>query len=171
MNTICFLYPLLQIETVGPEGEKLLWIFLVLLLLGLFTFVASKKGFINRFSYSSSVLLSVEKNKIYHPTSILFNIENKEKKSIIIQNPVLRFKRGSAEKAFKIKSVNTSSIYPLYLEPGKNHELSVALQPFYDFDKNLKKYSRLRIEFNYNQQFKKSNYLLLKPTLFRKEKL
>ena len=170
MNTFLFFYTLLQIEMVGPEGEKLVWIFLVLLFVGLFAFVLRKKRFINLGTFNSSVTLQIEKNKIYHPTTILYEIENKGKKPIVIQNPVVRFKHFKNEKAFKIKAVNTATIYPLYLEPGKIHELAVALQPFYNFDSDLMKYSRLRIEFNYNQQFKKSAYLLLKPTLFRKEK-
>ena len=161
----------LQIQTVGPEGGKILWVILAIALIGLVLLFIKLKIKIPLPDFSKKVLVSIEKNKVYHPTIIHFTIVNKGSKSIVIQNPVLRFRRGRKTKAYKITSVKTKDIYPLYLEPNKSHNLPVTLQPFYDHYKRLKRYSCLRVEFNYSDsRFKKSKYVLLKPTMFRKEK-
>jgi hypothetical protein len=160
----------LQIETVGPQGDKLIWVFFVAILIGLIVFFLNKKSTFTLPSFRQKVSIKAEKNRVYHPTVIHFIIENKKKKAIDIEHPVVRFKHWRRTKAFKIKSVNAKKIYPLYLEPGKSHELSVALGPFYEYDKKLKKFSKLRIEFNYGSKKLSSRYLLLKPTLFRSER-
>lgn len=162
---------LLQIQTVGPEGEKLAWMFLILFVIVLVAIIFKRKWTMKWPNFSSAISVTIQKNKIYHPTVVSFSITNHEKKAIVIEHPVLRFKRGRRKKAYKIKTVNSKAIYPLYLEPNKTHELPVSLQNFYEFDKKLKRLSRLRIEFTYNKnRFKSSKYVLLKPTLFRKEK-
>jgi hypothetical protein len=160
---------LLQIETVGPEGHKLIWVLLFLLLFG--AIVYFWKMPIPHFSKMPGLRLLVEKNKVYHPTTLFFKVENKGKKAIDLEQPVIRFKNYITEKAFKIKGVNAAAIYPLYLEPGKSHELVVALQPFYDHAPALKKFQRVRIEISYQGKKLKSAYLLLKPGLFRKAKI
>lgn len=161
----------LQVQTIGPEGKKIVWIVLALFAIGIFYFLLQRK---RKFSWpriGSSIRIRVNKNKIYHPTVVTFSISNLDNKPILIEHPVIRFRRGKRKKAYKIKTVNSKAIYPLYLDSNKTHELPVSLQSFYDFDKKLKRMSRLRIEFNYNKnRFKSSKYILLKPTLFRKEK-
>ncbi|MBN2806778.1 MAG: hypothetical protein JXR22_08970 [Prolixibacteraceae bacterium] len=159
---------LLQIETVGPEGHKLLWVLLILLLLGAIAFFWKLP--ILHFSKRKGLSLQVEKNKRYHPTTIFFKIENNGDQAIDLDQPVIRFKDYLKEKAYKIKGVNTAAIYPLYLEPGKSHELVVALQPFYDHAPVLKNFQRVRVEISYQGTKLKSAYLLLKPGLFRKAK-
>lgn len=161
----------LQIETVGPEGEKVIWVLLfIAIILTSFLLIRGRKKF-SFPSFSDGVKVAVSKNKIYHPTIIHLKIINKSKKDVNIEHPILRFKKFRKSKAFKIKSVNSTKVYPMYLEANKTYDLAVALQNFYDYDKTLKRYSRLRIEFRYNQnKFKGSKYLLLLPTLFRKAK-
>jgi hypothetical protein len=168
---------LLQIETIGPEGDKLIWVFLtIVLIIGLFFLLKGKfnsknKGIFQRFSFSRGVKINLEKNKKLHPTVIHLNVINQSSKAITIQHPILRFKRGKNTKAFKIKGVNSSSIYPLYLEAKQTHKLPVLLQSFYDYDKKLKGFPRLRIECKYNENnLAKSSYLLLRSTIFRKVK-
>ena len=161
-------YILVEIQTVGPEGGKLVWFFLFIAFALLILFSLKKKTI--QLSRSSSALsVKLEKNKVYHPSVVHLKILNKRSKGLVINHPVIRFKKGRSTKAFKIKSVNASSIYPLFLEANKIHELPVALQPFYDYNPKLKKYSRLRLEFTYEGgKLKKTKYLLLKSTLFRK---
>lgn len=158
---------LLQIETVGPEGDKLLWVLLIMLLAGAFVF------YWQRFSQlfgNKQILLQVEKNKVIHPTTLFFKVENRGNKAIDIEQPVIRFSNTLNEKAYKIKGVNASAIYPLFLEPGKSHELVVALQPFYDHTPTLQNFLRVRIEISYQGKKVKSSYLRLKPGLFRSAK-
>lgn len=162
---------IIQVNTVGPEGYKLIWVLLILLIIVAVIFLTKGKFKIRIPSFSNALIIQIKKNKVYHPTVIHLKIKNNKKKVVLIENPILRFKMGRNTKAFKIKSVNSSKIYPLYLEANQTHELPVALQNFYDYDKELKKYSRLRIEFSYDEtKSKSSSYLLLKPTLFRKAK-
>ena len=165
------MYYLLQIKTVGPESYKLFWIVLILIISGLILSLSKKKIKISRLRLLSAITIDIEKNKTYHPVTVTFSITNREKDAIAIEHPVLRFKQGRNRKAYKIKSVNAKAIYPLFLETNKTHVLPVSLQPFYEYEKNLKRFSKLRIEFTYNRnRFKKSEYVLLKPTLFKKEK-
>lgn len=164
-------YFLVQIETVGPEGGKILWAIPAILLITGITLIIKNREKIHLPEFRSSLKVSLNKNAVYHPTIITLEILNKSKKAVTIQNPVIRFRKGRRTKAFKIKAVNSSQIYPLFLEAGKTHVLPVSLQPFYDFDKKLKRLSRVRIEFKYDDhQAKSSKYVLLKPTLFRKAK-
>jgi hypothetical protein len=160
--------PFLQIEIIGPQTDKLVWIILAIIAIALLAYYFSRKPSFKMPSFKNGLIIKAEKNRVYHPTVIHIKIENKTKKSIIIEHPVVRFKRRRNTKAYKIKAVNARNIYPLYLESGKTHHLPVALEPFYDYDHKLKKFSRLRVEFKYNKgKEKKSKYLLLKPTLFR----
>lgn len=159
-----------QIQTVGPEGNKILWVLLVLGVIILLAILFRKNARIHFPNFSRKVSITLEKNQIYHPTVVNFTIFNDDRKAIVIQNPVLRFRKGKRTKAYRITSVRTKDIYPLYLEPNKTHSLPVSLQPFYDHHKQLKRFSRLRVEFRYNNRFKSSRYVLLKPTLFRKER-
>lgn len=162
---------ILQIVTVGPQGDKLIWVFLILVIIGIVAFLLTKKTHFSFFSFRKKVFVTIQKNKVYHPSVIQFKVENKGKKAIVIEHPVIRFKRGKTSNAFKIKAVNTRDIYPLFLEAGKIHELSVALEPFYNHKSGLKKFSRLRIEFKYDKEKqKKTRYVLLKPTFFRSER-
>jgi len=160
---------LLQIEIIGPQGDKLIWIFIVMIIMAVVAYLFMIKQKFSIQKYRKRVTVRVEKNKIYHPDTVHIIIENKTAKAIDIENPVIRFKHRRKSKAFKIKAVNTRNIYPLYLESGKTHHLPVALEPFYSFDNSLKKFSQLRIEFIYNKtQNQKSSYIVLKPTLFKK---
>lgn len=163
---------LLQIQTIGPEGDKLVWIVLILIAIFSFFFIIKKKKWtLNLTAFKSVLLVSLQKNKIYHPSVVHLKLLNKSNKAIVIDHPIIRFKNSFQTKAYKIKAVNASAIYPLYLEAGKTHILPIALQPFYDYEQQLKKFSKLRIEFSYNHQnFKTTRYILLKPTLFRKVK-
>lgn len=162
---------ILQIETVGPQGDKLIWVFLILVIIGITAFILTRKNHFSIFSFRKKIIVTIQKNKVYHPSVIQLNIENKSKKAIVIEHPVIRFKSGRKNIAFKIKAVNARVIYPLFLEIGKTHQLPVALEPFYDYNPKLKKFSRLRIEFKYDKEKqKKTRYLLLKPTFFRSER-
>lgn len=171
MYTLTYLYYLLQVETVGPEGSNVFWLLLFLALGGIaIFFILGKKKFILP-TFSGQVKVSIGKNKIYHPTIIHLKVENRSKNAITIENPIIRFKRIKRSVAYKIKAVNSSKIYPLYLEAGQTHKLPVALEPFYSYNRKLKRYSRLRIEFTFDKKNeKRSRFLLLKPTLFRKAK-
>jgi len=159
----------LQIETVGPEGYKLKWVLLAIVALIALYFLLRKAPSLTSIIKSPELRFKVKKNKIYHPSTLYFEIENQSKIATDIQHPVIRFKKGRNTKAYKIKAVNASKIYPLYLEKGRKHQLSIALQPFYDFNPGLKKYNQVRIECSFNNsKLKKSKYLILFPTLFKK---
>jgi hypothetical protein len=159
---------LLQIEIVDPEGHKLKWIFLIIAAFIVLFFLMRKSHSLKSIIKPSELRFKVEKNKTYHPSTLYYEIENRGETATDIQHPVIRFKKGRNTKAYKIKAVNASKIYPLYLEKGKKHKLTVALQPFYEFNPDLKKFNQVRVEcpFN-NSKLKKSKYLVLFPTFFK----
>lgn len=171
MNTIPFINHLLQIETVGPEGHKLIWVLFIVLALLALALIGKKRKlkFSIRNPFKSDISVYLTKNKTYRPETIHLKIENGSKKAIVIEHPVIRFKRTSQNRAFKIKAVNSSKIYPLFLEAGQSHQLPIDLKAFYDFNKELKKFSRIRIELRYDQNKAiNTRYVLTKSTLFRK---
>lgn len=162
---------IIQIQTIGPEGHKLLFVLAIVLVLVIVFFIVKKKISFTLPSWNSNIIVTLDKNKIYHPTVVTLSITNNSDKAIDIQHTVLRFKKARAKKAYKITSLKSKEIYPLYLEPNKTHSLPVTLQPFYDHYKRLKRYNRLRAEFQFDgSKTKCSRYVLLKSTIFRKEK-
>jgi hypothetical protein len=160
---------ILQIEIIEPQGDKLLWLLLVIITIVAFLAFKNKKWKkIHLYPQKRNLQLNIKKNKTYHPTVLHFEIKNKTNKALDIENPVIRFKKGRKSKAYKIKAVNTRTIYPLFLDKGETHHLPVTLEPFYQHNQMLKKFSMVRFEFTYNKnKYKKSTYILLKPTLFR----
>lgn len=154
---------------VAPEGDKLLVILPILLLLVASGLYLWKRKNIKLPIIKRRLKIRLEKNKIYRPTVIHLNVQNTSKSGVSIENPIIRFKKIWSSKAFKIKSVNTQVIYPLYLEAGESHRLPISLEPFYSFNKRLKRYPRIRIEFTFDKtKSRSSNYIFTKSTIFRK---
>ncbi|MBN1926207.1 MAG: hypothetical protein JW798_10250 [Prolixibacteraceae bacterium] len=162
-----FTLMLLQIETVGPEGYKLIWVFLTLGLMVLVTWAVVRKKWHSRF-WLKSIKVEALKNKVYHPETIILSVTNKQTKSIVIESVSLVFKGFKNKRSFVITRVGGKKIYPLFLEGIKKHTIVLALVPFYSKFPELEKMARLRIEVNIEKgRIYRSRFLLLKPTLFR----
>ncbi len=136
---------------VGPEGHKLLWIFLVIVLVTVAFFFTTKpfkkKGgrekkpvFQNR-----RVNISLEKDALYYPDKLTLTVKNTGNSDLDIDQPLLVFDNFWLRRKFRIKGMENHSFYPLYLEKGKSHTLQIDLGRFYGHDKSLKKFPKAKI--------------------------
>lgn len=131
---------------VGPDGDKLLWILLILVLAILAWLRFGKKSKKGKPLFKrESVKISLEKNKLYFPDSLKLSITNTGNVDLDLDRPVLTFDKFWIKRNFKLKGIDKRELYPLYLEKGKTHTLNIDLNHFYSYDKKLKGYSKIKI--------------------------
>ena len=155
---------------IGPEGLNLLLIVLIsiisLTIIWLLFFRKGKLSFPKN-PFSRKLNVKLVKNKYYKPTHLNLIIENISKKDIDIEAPVILFRKLFAKRKFKLKGINKSEIYPLYLEKGKTHDLNINLSVFHNYDRKLKKYYWCRVFFGDTKGRKYSTkYVKLRSSLF-----
>ncbi len=154
------MYPfgyLLQVTGVnvkGPDGYAFLGILIALLLPILIYFTirfSGKRGKTTEkrfFLRKHTLLLTLDKNKLYHPETLRMSVRNKGKTDVDIDRPMLVFSWYLLHRKFKLKGTEGYHFYPLLLEPGKVHELSIDLGHFYRYDPHLKKFPKITIVVN-----------------------
>jgi hypothetical protein len=89
--------------------------------------------------------LTLDKNKLYHPEFLRMSVRNSGKTDVDIDRPMLIFSWYLLQRKFKLKGTEGYHFYPLLLEPGKVHELSIDLGHFYRYDAHLKKFPKVTI--------------------------
>ncbi len=159
---------------IGPEGHKILWVLIILLVLVLaFIFMAKpfkrnhKKGnkplFPNR-----KVSMNLEKDTLYYPDNLSLNIKNTGNTDIDLDQPLLVFDNFWIKRKFKLKGMENRTFYPLFLEKGKTHTLHINLTRFYGHDKRLKKFPKAKV-YLADVKGKKlgSKSVFLRKTLFK----
>jgi hypothetical protein len=158
---------------IGPEGHKLVWVFMVLLLIVLafyflFTKIKSKIGNSNPFFRVRKVKIEFKKDRLYYPDSLTMVVKNTGNVDVDLDQPLLIFDNFWMKRKFKIKGTGMHSFYPLYLEKGKPHSIQIDLNRFYDHDKTLKKFPKAQIVIK-DVQGKKlgSRSVYLRKTLFK----
>ncbi|TKG94519.1 hypothetical protein EYV94_11250 [Puteibacter caeruleilacunae] len=150
--------PALAQNEIGPEGGKLYWLLLIILLPFAIILLNSRyerkngaafKGLknLNWFGGSSKRRLDValRKDQKYNPTRVKLIIRNTGNQAIDLAPPLLSFNGLFTKRSFLIKSVNGQLIYPLYLEPGREHKIDINLQGFYNKDKKLKSFGFVKL--------------------------
>ncbi|MGQ7868255.1 hypothetical protein [Sunxiuqinia sp. sy24] len=159
---------------VHPEGYKLLWFFLILVAIPILYYFIRKllpksvntKG--KPVSVSRRQLkIDLLKDRKYCPNVLTLRVENKSKKDIDLEAPVLSFRKLWSKRNFKLKGINRYEIYPLFLEAGKTHELRIDLSVFFNHDRKLKRFFRAKIRL---QDTKGKSYssssIILRRSLF-----
>ncbi len=136
---------------IGPEGNKLLWLLLVIIVLSaVFMFTAKpfkksgakqKKPLFRR----RKIKLELEKDALYYPDNLTMKVKNSGNEDVDLNQPLLVFDNFWLTRKFKIKGMDNHSFYPLYLEKGKTHTLQIDLTRFYSHDKKLKKFPKAKI--------------------------
>lgn len=135
---------------IGPDGDKLLWIFGIVLILALIFYLLGGTGKKPRFSFKSIISrrrLSVElkKDRVYFPDKLTLTVKNTGNVDVDLDKPLLIFDSFWLKRKFRIKGMQNRTFYPLYLVKGKSHALDIDLLPFYQHDKRLKRYSKVTV--------------------------
>jgi hypothetical protein len=158
----------------GPDGDKLLWVLLIILVTVLVLAVIGKTSGKNRepgkksFFRYERVTVELEKDRVYYPDNLQLTIKNKGNSDIDLDRPLLVFDNFWLKRKFRLKGFANYSFYPLFLEKGKTHTLPIDLNRFYSHDKSLKKFPKTKVVV-YNVKGKKlgSTSVFLRKTLFK----
>ncbi|HYQ58675.1 MAG TPA: hypothetical protein VEP89_15150 [Draconibacterium sp.] len=139
---------------IGPEGHKLLWVFFFLLAVTL-VFVFTSKPFKKNGKAKRRPILSfkkldikLEKDAKYFPDTLILTVKNTGSEAIDLEQPLLVFDNFWLKRKFRIKGMDNYSFYPLFLEKGKTHQLTIDLNRFYSHDKSLKKFPKVKVHLN-----------------------
>ncbi len=171
---ILFFLPFLLFaqNEIGPEGDKLIWFFLLLCLLLVVLVWRITKLKIGNFKKplfgKSKIEIYLKKEKIYFPNFLTLTIKNSGNKDVDLDRPVLIFDNFFYKRKFKLKGVNNIQVYPLYLEAGKTHSLKIDLNHFYSHDKLLKRHQKIKVViYDMKGKLKGSKSTFIKKTLVK----
>ena len=160
---------------IGPDGDKLIGLIIVLTLLGVVAyFVLNKMGKKNRsFSFTSifkfrRINIELEKDRLYYPDFLTLTVKNTGNTDLDLERPLMIFFNFWFKRKFRIKGMENYTFYPLYLEKGKTHTLEIDINRFYSHDKKLKRFPKVKIVI-YEVKGKRlgSKTIYLRKTLFR----
>lgn len=166
--------PAATVEVKGPDGYVLLTgialIVAIPLIFVLYRVIrpSSKSRGGRKFWKRKKLVIELSKDRLYYPDLIKMSVTNKGNIDIDLEQPLLIFRNMWGKRKFRIKGTNRYSFYPLLLEPGKSHEVTIDLNHFYKHDKRLKKYPRITVvvsEVN-GKRFRPKS-IMLRKTLFR----
>jgi len=164
--------PLTVSNEIGPEGHKLIWFFLSIVLLGLIVY-----GYVRRnkstgwkkniFRKRSKITVQLKKDRVYRPRYLEVTVINNGPTDVDLGAPMLILKGMWYSRKFKLKGNGNNWFYPLYLMKGQVHTLNIDLQRFYGFDRTLKRMPKARVVVNdVNGRRLASTQVLLRQTLF-----
>ncbi len=158
---------------IGPEGDKLVWIFLILIAAGLSFLIFRKKDKKNSKAkkplfQNRKVNIKLEKDSLYYPGNLKLIVKNSGNIDIDLDRPLLVFDNFWLKRKFKLKGMGNRTFYPLYLEKGKTHTLQIDLTRFYSHDKSLKKFPKAKVYvFDVKGKRLGSKSVYLRKTLFK----
>ncbi len=163
------------VEVKGPDGIIFLIVISILFVLPVIYFLfrflrRNRKQTINSAPLfgRKKISISLEKDRKYYPDFIKITIKNTGKKDVDLDHPMLIFRNFWTKRKFKLKGTNRYSFYPLLLEPGKTHDLTIDLNHFYRHDKRLKRYPQVTVLVSDVSGKKFSpRSIMLRKTLFR----
>jgi hypothetical protein len=89
--------------------------------------------------------IMLDKDRLYLPRVLHLRVTNAGKQPVDLTNPVLVFRRYFIRRKLKLKGSEGYRYYPLYLDPGKSHELSIDMNSFFQYDPSLKNYSSVKV--------------------------
>jgi hypothetical protein len=158
---------------VGPEGEKLIWVFIIVIVFALSFLIFRKRdkktAKVHKPLFQQKrVTVRLEKDKLYYPNNIKLTVENIGNKDLDLDRPLLILDNFWLKRKFKLKGMGNRTYYPLYLEKGKTHTLQIDLTRFYSHDKKLKKFPKAKILiFDVKGKRLGSKSVYLRKTLFK----
>jgi hypothetical protein len=154
---------------VGPDGKKLVWVFLVLAVSIIFFVIFRKKGNKKKPLFAMQrVKIELDKDRLYYPDYLTLNVKNVGNTDIDLDRPLLVFDNFWLKRKFRLKGIDNRTFYPLYMVKGYNHTLNIDLNHFYSYDKKLKSYPKVKITiFNVKGRRLGSNSIYLRKTLIK----
>lgn len=175
-SIVFFVTPLLVFSQneIQPEGDKLIWIIVVLMVLPVLYYLLFHKLFQKKITLSGfnqlwkrSLKVELIKDRQYRPNVLTLKVLNRSRKDVDLDMPTLYFRKLWTKRKFKLKGVDRYEIYPLYLEAGKTHELRIDLSVFFNYDRKLKRYlwAKVRVTDAGGKRYS-SRYVTLRRSLF-----
>lgn len=180
MKSLAFIlfsnFPLLVLAQtpVNPEGYKLIWLagFIALCILAVFIyrFLQKKQGKNTSRSVRfkrKRLQIELTKDRLIRPKNLTLTITNTGNRYIDLEAPLLEFRKLWSKRKFKLKRVNNREIYPLYLEVGKKHVVTIELIRFFEHDRKLKSFywGRIFLQDVDGKKFK-SKHVSLRKSLY-----
>lgn len=157
------------------EKETLAWMILILAIpyLALLLVVIIRKAR-NLKSYKISRLFKkvkleivLEKDKPLRPQVLTLTIRNTGKNDADIEAPVLEFRKIWTKRKFKLSGISGQPIYPMFIYPGKSHQLRIETVTFHQYDRSIKSFYWARILVSdVDGRRWKSNKVKLRKSLF-----
>lgn len=159
---------------VGPDGDKLLWVILVVVALGIVFFVLHRTGKKSAptkkrpFFAFQKVRVELIKDRVYYPDKLQLTIKNTGNTYVDLDRPLLVFDNFWLKRKFRLSGAGNRLFYPLYLEKGQKHTLEIDINRFYSHDKSLKKFPKTKV-IAYDVKGKRlgSKSVYLRKTLIR----
>lgn len=139
---------------IGPEGHKLLWVILFLVLfISAFFLLYRRNGKSKTNSRwplfaGKDVRIELGKDSLYYPDRLTLKVKNTGNSDIDLDQPLLVFDNFWLKRKFRLKGFANRNFYPLYLEKGKTHTLEIDLNRFYQHDKRLRKFPKTKVIVN-----------------------
>jgi hypothetical protein len=110
----------------------------------------------------------LDKDRLYMPRTIYLTVKNIGKGPVDINNPMVVFSHYFIRRKLKLKGSEGRNYYPLFLDSGMIHELSIDMNSFFQYDPSLKKYSRLTVSISdLNGKVTGSKSIMVRKSLFR----
>lgn len=132
----------------GFEKETLMWIILILaapflaaLLYLIYLNVKRAGPFkLSRILKSVKLVIHLEKDKPLRPQILTMTIRNVGKNDADIDCPVLEFRKIWTTRKFKLSGISGQQIYPMFIYPGKTHQLRIEVANFHQYDRSIRKF-------------------------------
>jgi hypothetical protein len=163
------------VEIKGPDGYIFFVVIVILLIIPLLflliRFLRQNKTSARKGSSLWSrrkISLQLQKDRKYYPDQIRVTVKNTGSLDIDLTQPLLIFRNFWTKRKFRLKGTNRYSFYPLLLEPGKEHDLTIDLNNFYRHDRRLKKYPQITVVISdVTGKTFPSQSIMLRKTFFR----
>ncbi len=137
----------------GFEKETLGWIILVLILpflailsVVIYRFLKNIRPIkLSRLLKRVKLEILLEKDKPLRPHVLTMTISNTGKNEADINAPVLQYRKIWTTRKFKLNGVSGNQIYPMFIDPGKTHQLRIETSTFHQYDRSIKSFYWARI--------------------------
>jgi len=155
----CFLLVTLSLSQIVSrlaeafEKETLVWIilfmtipFLFVLFILIYRFTRNIKPIkLSRFLKTVKLEIKLEKDKPLRPQLLTLTIRNTGRNEADIDAPVLEFRKIWTKRKFKLSGINGNAIYPMFIDPGKTHQLRIETSTFHQYDRSIKSFYWARV--------------------------